>query len=58
MIKKFLAALTLFFVMLINCAFAGQLKVTMLDVGQSESFLIETDAETILIDTVLNLPVL
>lgn len=49
--KKILVTLIITLVAIWNCAFAQSLTVKMLNVGQGEAILIQTDTQNVLIDT-------
>lgn len=49
--RKILLALALTLVAICNCAFAANLKVKMLNVGQGDAILIQTTEQNVLVDT-------
>lgn len=49
--RKIICVLVLMLVAICNCAFAANLSVKMLNVGQGDAFLIQTTEQNILVDT-------
>lgn len=49
--RKIFCVLVLMLVAICNCAFAASVKVKMLNVGQGDAFLIQTNEQNVLIDT-------